>query len=273
MSADIGAEELEEIITVIEAKYGYDFSKYARASFKRRVLRFMSISGVKTVYDMKYNFTNDRAFFALFLQTVTVNVTEMFRDPSFYKSLREKVFPQLATYPAIKIWHAGCATGEEVYSMAIMLQEEGLLSRTKIYATDINPGNLEKARKGIVSLRQLQAYTHNYIKSGGKKDFSHYYAARYEHAIINSDLKKNITFLQHNLVTDGVFNEFQLVCCRNVLIYFNSELQNQVLQLLDNSISPLGFLAVGIKETVSFSGIAQQYKAESSINKIYRRRV
>jgi chemotaxis protein methyltransferase CheR len=196
----------------------------------------------------------------------------MFRDPEFYTELREKVFPALATYPIIKIWHAGCATGEEVYSMAIMLKEAGLLERAKIYATDLNPLNIEKAKKGITSLQHVKSYTHNYIRSGGKTDFSDYYSAQYGAAIISSELRKNILFSQHNLVTDQVFNEFQLICCRNVLIYFNKDLQNRVISLFYDSLSPMGYLAIGTKESLLFTEVRDRFEVISAENKIFRRK-
>ncbi len=265
-------EEVDDIVKVINETYGYDFGDYAMASLNRRLMRCMEMARLKSVFDLKYNLTNDPDFFNWFLESVTVNVTEMFRDPDFYKDLRAKVLPKLAAYPIIKIWHAGCSTGEEVYSMAIMLKEEGLLERTKIYATDINPANIEKARNGIIPLQYMKEYTKNYIHSGGQGDFSHYYTARYGNAIINKELKKNILFSQHNLVTDQVFNEFQLICSRNVLIYFNKKLQNRVIRLFYDSLSPLGYLAIGTKESLMFSDVRGNFETISSANKIYRRK-
>jgi len=270
-NSNITTEELTDILQVINLNYGYDFSNYSQASMRRRMARCMQTAGIDAVYDLKYALVNDKSFFSWFLQVLTVNVTEMFRDPGFYKELKEKVLTKLATYPVIKIWHAGCATGEEVYSMAIMLKEEGLLNRSKIYATDLNPGNLEKARKGIIPLKQMKDYTFNYIQSGGKDDFSSYYTARYDNAIIHKDLRENIIFSQHNLVTDQVFNEFQLICCRNVLIYFNKELQNNVLHLFYKSLAPLTYLALGMKESLLFSDLRNKFTAVSAVNKIFRR--
>ncbi|WP_234735908.1 CheR family methyltransferase [Tellurirhabdus bombi] len=269
---DITNEELDEVLDVIRLTYGYDFSNYARTSIKRRVMRCMDVAKVKSVYDLKYLLMNEKEFFEWFLQTLTVNVTEMFRDPQFYRALSEKVLPKLASYPIIKIWHAGCSTGEEVFSMAILLHEAGLLERTRIYATDINPANLEKARTGIISVQNMRDYTSNYIQSGGKQDFSDYYTARYDNALINKELRKNIVFSQHNLVTDQVFNEFQLVCCRNVLIYFNRVLQNEVFKLFYDSLSPLGYLAIGMKESLLFTDVRNELDVISSTAKIYRRK-
>lgn len=268
----ISGEELTDILDLLEHTYGYDFRDYSRASIKRRVLRCMEISKVKNAYDLKYQLTNDPEYFNWFLEAVTVNVTEMFRDPEFYKELREKVFPKLATYPIIKIWHAGCATGEEVYSMTIMLKEEGLLDRCRIYATDINPLNIEKARKGVMPLPHIKNYTQNYLHAGGTQDFSSYYTARYGSAIMRKELKKNILFSQHNLVTDQAFNEFQLICCRNVLIYFNKTLQNRVIKLFHESLSPMGYLALGTKESLLFTEMQDKFELISQATKIFRRK-
>ena len=264
--------ELEDILQVIKSQYGYDFHDYAHASIMRRVHRCMEMSKTRNAFDLKFKLTNEPDFFNWFLESVTVNVTEMFRDPEFYKEIRNHVIPKLASYPTIKIWHAGCATGEEVYSMAILLKEEGLLERTRIYATDLNPANLEKARKGIMPLSYMKNYTQNYLLSGGKSDFSEYYTARYGNDIIRKDLLANVLFSQHNLVTDQVFNEFQLICCRNVLIYFNKKLQDKVLRLFYDSLSPLGYLALGIKESLLFSQIRDNFQTVSANNKIFRRK-
>jgi chemotaxis protein methyltransferase CheR len=269
---NISAEELQEILHVIKVNYGYDFGGYSHASIKRRILHCMHKGSINGIYDLKYHLTNDSHFFAWFLQSLTVNVTEMFRDPAFFKELRDKVVDKLAAYPLIKIWHAGCATGEEAYSMAIILFEHGLLDRTKIYATDINPANLEKARKGIMPLTYMKEYTQNYIQAGGRSDFSAYYTARYEHAIMRKDFRESIVFSQHNLVTDQVFNEFQLICCRNVLIYFNKDLQDQVLNLFCNSLAPLTYLALGTKESLLASDIRNKFTTVSSTAKIFRRK-
>lgn len=271
--ADISAADLNEIVTLLKNNYGYDFGNYAKASLTRRVLRFMDTARVKSLYDLKYHLTNDKNFFAWFLQTITVNVTEMFRDPVFYRALREKVLPKLAAYPIIKIWHAGCSTGEEVYSMCILLHEAGLLERTRIYATDLNPVNIEKAKTGIMPVRNIKEYTANYVQSGGKNDFSMYYTARYENAIISKELRNNVVFSLHNLVSDHVFNEFQLICCRNVLIYFNKELQNRIFHLFYDSLSPMGYMAIGMKESLLFTEMRHKFETVQSATKIYRRKI
>lgn len=264
--------ELDELIGAIRQTYGHDFSNYAQTSFRRRVVRCMDKARVKTVSEMSARLTTDKPFFEWFLESVTVNVTEMFRDPDFYKELRTNVIPTLASYPTIKIWHAGCATGEEVYSMAILLNEAGLLNRTRIYATDINPVNLEKARQGIISSQHLNKYTSNYRQAGGTHEFSAYYTARHNHAILDAALRRNVTFEQHNLVTDQVFNQFHLVCCRNVLIYFNKKLQNRAIQLFHDSLVPLGYLTIGLKESLLFADIKSDFDAVSPAANVFRRK-
>jgi chemotaxis protein methyltransferase CheR len=269
--AELNDEELEEVLAVVSSSYGYDFADYSRASMQRRVKKFMADAGFKTLYDLKFHLVNDKTVFEYFLQRITVNVTEMFRDPEFYKAIRQKVLPVLESYPIIKIWHAGCSSGEEVFSMAILLQEAGLLSRCRIYATDINPANIEKSKKGILPLEVMKDYVSNYIKAGGQNDFASYYTAKYDNAIIRKDLRQNIVFSQHNLVTDQVFNEFQLICCRNVMIYFNRQLQNKVIHLFHDSLSTFGFLALGIKESLAFTDIKNRFEIISMHEKIFRR--
>jgi chemotaxis protein methyltransferase CheR len=268
----ISEDELNELLSFIKETYGYDFTNYSKASLIRRFIRCMEEAKLRTAYDLKFYLTNNKTQFDWFLQSVTVNVTEMFRDPSFYKAIRGKVLDRLATYPIIKIWHAGCATGEEVFSMAIMLHEAGLLERTKIYATDINPANLEKAKKGIVPLQPMKEYTTNYLQSGGKEEFSNYYTARYNGALISAELRKNIIFAQHNLVTDTGFNEFQMICCRNVMIYFEKDLQDRVIKLFYDSLSPLGYLALGLKESLLFTDIKSKFEVVDAKNKIFRKK-
>ena len=269
MEGTISNTELREIIQLIRAQYGYDFGDYSEASFKRRLARFCDIAAVN-VFDLKYHLTNDKSFFFWMLESLTVNVTELFRDPLFFKSLIDEVLPVLSTYPIIKIWHAGCASGEEAYSMAIILHEAGLLERTKIYATDMNMANIEKAASGIIPMARMKEYTANYQAIGGNSDFSNYYTARYDNALISKDLRKNILFSQHNLVTDYVFNEFQLICCRNVMIYFNKQLQNHVVNLFRQSLSPLGYLALGTKESLLFTDCKDSFETVNAKNKIYR---
>lgn len=270
---EITNTELEDIQNIILQYYGYDFRDYSVASIKRRISRFMEVASVTSVFDLKYLLINNKEYFGIFLQQVTVNVTEMFRDPEFYRSLREEVLPLLSAYPYFKIWHAGCATGEEVFSMCILLEEEGLLGRAQIYATDINPANLEKAREGIIPLPLMKQYTQNYHGSGGTRDFSNYYTARYDNAIIDKRLTERIIFSRHNLAVESSFNEFQLIVCRNVLIYFNKDLQAKVFGLFYESLSPKGFLAIGIKESLLFSGIRDRFETINMKTKIYKRKL
>jgi len=221
--------------------------------------------------DLRHRLLTDESYLSRFIQEITVNVTEMFRDPCFYKCLQEKVLPVLATHPFIRIWHAGCSTGEEVYSMAILLHEANLLHKSLLYATDINPAVLETVHKGIYSLAYMKQFSENYIQSGGKSDFSNYYTAKYNLAKINDFLKKKMIISTHNLVSDKSFNEFQLVLCRNVLIYFNKDLQDKVLNLFDNSLEKLGFLALGSKEQIKFSPLSKKFVQVDSTEKIWRK--
>lgn len=266
----INDDELELLINDLHDMYGYDFSNYSRASLKRRVNRLSAIDKFPSFSELRYKLKSDENYLKRFVEEITVNVTEMFRDPDFYKTLREQVVPILATYPFIRIWHAGCATGEEVYSMAIVLKEENLLHKSLLYATDLNPSVLDQARKGIFSLSHMKTYSENYILSGGKKEFSSYYSAKYDRAKFDDELRKKMIFSTHNLVSDSSFNEFQLILCRNVLIYFDKDLQNKVLQLFDDSIDHFGFLALGSKETLRFSSIGSKYR-QLSKEKIWRR--
>lgn len=252
-------EQLETIINDVLELYGYDFTGYSRASLKRRLNRLYGLDKQVSFAEFRYKINNDPIYFKRFVEQITVNVTEMFRDPSFYRTLRDKVLPNLGTYPFIRIWLAGCSTGEEAYSVAIVLQELNLLKKALIYATDINPTVLEKAAQGMFPLSQMKQYSENYIESGGIKDFSSYYSANYSLAKFNSELKDKMIFSTHNLVSDHSFNEFQLILCRNVLIYFDRDLQYKVLQLFDGSLEKLGYLALGTKETTDFSPIAKRY--------------
>lgn len=206
-----------------------------------------------------------------FVLAISINVTAMFRDPSLYVTLREKVVPILRTYPYLRVWHAGCSSGEEVYSTAILLQEEGLYERCKIYATDINGAVLDRARAGIFSLAAMQDYTTNYVQAGGRHPFSEYYTAKYENAIFSPLLKKNIVFAEHNLVTDGSFNEFNLILCRNVMIYFNKDLQDRVHRLLYESLGNLGYLSLGSKESLKFATLEDRYEVVDTRDKVYRK--
>ncbi|CEJ70136.1 Chemotaxis protein methyltransferase [Chryseobacterium oranimense G311] len=252
-------EEVEYLIKDVYEMYGYDFSEYSRASFKRRVNRICLIDRFTSFAELRYTILNDPDYLKRFVEEITVNVTEMFRDPHFFKALREKILPQLGTYPLIRIWVAGCSTGEEAYSMAILLKETNLYHKSLIYGTDLNPSVLETARSGVFPLHQMKTYSENYILSGGKKDFSDYYTANYDSVRFDKSLQEKLILSTHNLVSDSSFNSFQLIICRNVLIYFDRGLQERVFKLFDNSLENLGYLALGAKETLRFSRLDRNY--------------
>ena len=269
---DIEKIELELFLEAIYQRYGYDFRHYARASARRRARHILTKSGRKSLSDLIPLLLHDEEFAQKAVHDFSITVTEMFRDPDFYRAVRQTVTPYLQTYPFIKIWVAGCATGEEVYSLAILLKEEGIYDRVTIFATDFNEIALKKAAEGIYPLKDVQQYTGNYQKSGGVRSFSDYYHAEYNSAIMNASLKTNITFANHNLVTDSVFSEVQVVFCRNVLIYFDRTLQNWALNTLANSLSRGGFLCLGTKETLEFSSVFDQFKAVVFEQRIYQKR-
>lgn len=252
--------ELDLLINEVYEYYGYDFSGYSQASFGRRVSRLMEVDGFKSFADFLSKVRSEPEYFKRMVEEITVNVTEMFRDPAFYRVLRTTILPELATKPFIRIWHAGCSTGEEVYSMAIMLEEANLMHKALLYATDINPQVLETAKKGIFPLRMMKEYSENYVHSGGKNDFSGYYTANYGFAKFNERFTEKMVFAQHNLVSDRSFNEFDLILCRNVLIYFDKQLQDHALSLFDESLANLGYLALGTKESIKFSSIQKKYQ-------------
>jgi len=273
MKREISDENLEIslLLDAIYRKYGYDFRDYSNASIKRRILRRLSLSGLGNISEMQHKIIYDESFFTELLLDLSINFTEMFRDPSFYQTLRKKIIPKLKALPFLKIWHAGCATGEEVYSLAIVLKEEGLYDRTQVYATDFNETVIQKAKEGIYDIEKLKMYTHNYQKAGGLASFADYYTARYEYVLMKKLLKKNITFSDHNLVTDGVFGEMNMILCRNVLIYFSRELQNRVFRLFKESLRNGGFLCIGTKESIRFSNISDYFEDVSKKEKIYRK--
>jgi len=264
-------DEIELLLDELHRKHGYDFSDYSRASMKRRLNRLITLDKFPSFAEMRYRLMHDETYLRRFIEEVTVNVTEMFRDPEFFKYLRQHILPTLGTYPLIRIWIAGCASGEEAYSMAILLKEANLLHKSLIYATDLNPRVLEKAKSGIFPLKQIRQYSENYLLSGGYEDFSSYYSAKYDVAIFNEVLRKKIVFSTHNLVSDSSFNSFQLILCRNVLIYFNTHLQGRVFDLMDKSLETLGYLALGTKETMRFAKIANRYKQVDPREKIWRK--
>lgn len=265
----INYAELAELIDFIRNIHGFDFSDYSAASLKRRVTRIMELQKL-SLFDLRTLLTNDPDYFEHFLIEITVNVTEMFRDPSFYRSVKENIIPYLRSYQRIKVWNAGCSTGEELYSFAIMFSEEELYNRSFFYGTDINNDVLEFAKNGIYDLQKMKQYSENYQKTGTIHTLSDYYTARYEAASINHSLKKNLLFSAHNLASDGVFNEFQVISCRNVLIYFNTQLQKRVIDLFYNSLANFGFLCLGAKETLRNTETGR-FKIIDKKNNIYQK--
>lgn len=273
MSAhEVSDDEIDALISDIHDWYGYNFRNYAKASFKRRVQRLIMVDRLNGYHALHQRLKSNPGYLQHFVEELSVNVTEMFRDPHFYKVLRSEILPLLATKPFIRIWHAGCSSGEEVYSMAVLLKEANLLDRALLYATDLSPRVLSKAREGIFPLNQMKLYSENYLLSGGQHDFSRYYTAAYGAVKFDESLTKNMIFSSHNLVSDSSFNQFQLIVCRNVLIYFDKDLQNSVLRLFDASLEPLGFLALGSKENIKFSPLNAGYKKWSEEEKIWRKR-
>jgi chemotaxis protein methyltransferase CheR len=264
--------DIHLLIEGLYHRYGYDFRNYAKASLKRRIQSFLKSEGLSSVPELQVQMLRDRACADRLLLGLTVNTTAMFRDPSFYIAFRQQVVPLLRTYPFFRIWHAGCSTGQEVYSMAILLQEEGLYPRCRIYATDANEKVLQTARQGIYPSKQMQEYTHLYLKAGGRRSFSEYYTAHYNSVILRPFLRERIVFGEHNLVTDGSFNEFNVIICRNVLIYFNQALQNQVHELFYNSLCKFGVLGLGKQETIRFTKYETAYDDLAKAEKLYRRR-
>jgi chemotaxis protein methyltransferase CheR len=268
---EIDNQQLSVFLEAIFNHYGYDFRNYSKASLKRRLNRIFINTQVNNTGDLLEQLMKSPASFEYFLQELTVNVTEMFRDPAFFLSLRKKVLPALSTYPFIKIWDAGCSSGEELFSLAIMLKEEKLLHRSKIYATDINQRVLKEAKEGIFPLNTMKIYSKNYQEAGGKLSLADYYHANYERAIFNSDLLENVVFYPHNLATDKSFNEFHLIICRNVLIYFDKELQDKVVRLFYDSLATLGYIGLGQKETLFLSPLAKKFDVIDKEEKIYRK--
>ncbi|SHG77683.1 chemotaxis protein methyltransferase CheR [Chryseolinea serpens] len=263
---------VRDIMDAIYKKYGYDFRQYSEAHITRRIMNRVRLSGLEDISYVRSEVMNNETFASQLLQDLSITVTEMFRDPGFYKSLRENVIPLLKTYPFIKIWHAGCSTGEEVYSVAILMQEEGLYGRTTIYATDFNQQALNKAKGGIFSNGLMKEYTTNYQLSGGKESFLNYYTSDYDHVIMNQSLKRNIVWANHNLVTDSVFAEAHLILCRNVLIYFETELQNKVQKIFFDSLINGGILCLGAKEGLRFSDLRDEYTELDKQHRIFKKK-
>ena len=269
---DTSELEISLLLEAIYHKYGYDFRQYSQAHIHRRIMNRMRLSRLEDVSQIHSKVLHDEKFAYELLQDFSITVTEMFRDQEFYKSLRENVIPILKTYPFIKIWHAGCATGEEAYSMAVIMQEAGLYDRTTIYATDFNQHALNRAKEGIFSNKMMKEYAINYQLSGGEKSFSDYYTSKYDNVIMNQSLKKNIVWANHNLVTDSVFAEVNLILCRNVLIYFDNNLQNQVQKLFYNSLSNGGILCLGSKEGLRFSDFNDKYMELDKKQRIFKKK-
>ena len=263
--------EIELLLEGVFRHYGFDFRSYAYASIRRRLWKRIEDDGLTSISELQALVLHDASAMERLLLDLSISVTSMFRDPGFYQVFRQQVVPLLRTYPFIRIWHAGCSTGEEVYSTAILLEEEGLLERTRIYATDINDAVLHQARAGIFPLNRMQEYTENYIRAGGKRSFSEYYTAMYDGALFSPLLTKNVVFSQHNLVTDRSFSEFNVIFCRNVLIYFDRNLQNRVHSLFYDSLVMFGILALGSKESLRFSQYEPCYEKLHSREKLYRK--
>jgi chemotaxis protein methyltransferase CheR len=285
MDADAGADlknhvtrppsdidiELRMLMEAVYLKYNYDFRDYTGASQKRRVLTALRAMALDTVSALQARVMHDPAAFAQLLQYLTIPVTEMFRDPDYYAAIRKQVVPFLKTYPSLNVWVAGCSTGEEVYSLAILLHEEGLLERTQMYATDINPESLDAARRGVMPLDRMRLYTENYQKAGGTRAFSDYYTAAYGGALFDRALVENVTFADHSLATDSVFAETHFISCRNVMIYFNRRLQNRVLGLFHESLCHRGFLGLGSKESIDFSSYAERFDPLDKRMRLFRK--
>ena len=259
-SSEHSDELIEILLSDVLEVYGYDFTGYSRASLKRRILRLYEMDKFVSFAEYRYKIRTEPGYFKRFLEEITINVTEMFRDPAFYKTLRNEILPRLGTYPFIRIWVAGCSTGEEAYSVAIFLKELNLLHKSLIYATDINSEVVANASQAMIPLNKIKLYTENYIAAGGSEHFIDYYTANYSLGKLKDELKSKIIFSTHNLVTDNSFNEFQLILCRNVLIYFDRPLQNKVFELFNNSLEKFGYLALGTKETLDFSSVAKNFE-------------
>jgi chemotaxis protein methyltransferase CheR len=268
---DLDEIELELLLEGVYRRYGFDFREYAPASLRRRVWRRVHAEGLTTLSALQDKLLHDPACMERLLLDLSINVTAMFRDPTFYVAFREKVVPLLRTYPFTRIWVAGCSTGEEVYSLAILLHEEGVAERARLYATDINDSVLERARAGVFPLDKMREYTQNYINAGGKRAFSEYYLAKYEGAQFQRSLVENVVFAQHNLVSDRSFNEFTVIVCRNVMIYFDRALQDRVHRLFYESLVNFGVLALGAKESIKFSPHESSYEELDAAERLFKK--
>jgi chemotaxis protein methyltransferase CheR len=263
--------EIELLLEAIHRRYGFDFREYAQASLKRRLWRRIHAEHLTSVSGLQEKVLHDPACMERLLLDLSINVTSMFRDPTFYTAFRDKAIPLLRTYPFSRVWVAGCSTGEEVYSLAILLDEEGLYERARIYATDINEAVIDRAKLGVFPLDKMQEYTQNYIRAGGKRAFSEYYSAAYDGAQFDRSLIRNVVFAQHNLVSDRSFNEFHAIICRNVMIYFDRSLQDKVHGLFHESLATFGVLALGHKESIKFTRFAESYEELDADERLYRK--
>ena len=268
---DIERIELDCLLEAIYRRYGWDFREYSPASLRRRVWRRVRREGLGSVSALQERILREPTVMERLLLDLSINVTAMFRDPTFYRALREQIVPLLRTYPFTRIWNAGCSTGEEVYSLAIVLEEEGIYDRTRIYATDLNENVLERSHEAVFPLAKMKEYTQNYIRSGGTRSFSDYYTSAYDAAAFNGSLKRNIVFAQHNLVSDRSFNEFNLIVCRNVMIYFDGTLQHRVHELFYESLVRLGVLALGQRESIGLSPFEDRFEVLDPHERIYRK--
>jgi chemotaxis protein methyltransferase CheR len=268
---DLEGIELSLLLEGVFRQYGFDFREYAPASLRRRVWRRVYAEGLSTISALQNRLLHDPACMERLLLDLSINVTSMFRDPGFYSAFRQKVVPMLRTYPFTRVWIAGCSTGEEVYSIAILLEEEGLYDRTRIYATDINEAVVERARAGVFPLDKMREYTQNYINAGGSRAFSEYYLAKYDGAQFQRSLVDNVVFAQHNLVSDRSFNEFNVIVCRNVMIYFDRALQERVHRLFYESLVTFGVLGLGHRESIRQSPHEDRYEELDPAEKLYRK--
>jgi chemotaxis protein methyltransferase CheR len=272
MDRKLIAIEIELLLTGLAEHYGYDFRDYARASLTRRIRRAVQKEGVPSVSALQTKLLHDQDAAMRFVASVAVHTTAMFRDPEVYAALRTEIIPLLRTYPFVRIWHAGCSSGEEVYSLAIMLEEMGLYDRCRIYATDLVDSALDRARQGIVPLHTMRESTRTYQRAGGTRDFSSYYTTDDRNAVLRQSLRRQMVFSQHNLVSDSAFNEFHLIMCRNVLLYFNDALRDRVHEMFHSSLGRLGVLVLGKKESLDFTRFADRYREVGGGLRIYRRR-
>jgi chemotaxis protein methyltransferase CheR len=268
---DIERIEIDCLLEAIYRRYGFDFREYAPASLRRRVARRMEIEGLRTISALQEKILRRSELMEALILDLSINVTSMFRDPSFYVAFREMVVPLLHTYPFTRIWVAGCSTGEEVYSLAILLEEEALYERTRIYATDINEAVLDRAREGVFPMAKMKEYTQNYIRAGGTRAFSDYYLSAYDGAAFDRALTRNVVFAQHNLASDRSFNEFHVIVCRNVMIYFDRALQGRVHDLFYESLARFGILALGHKESINFTPHASHYEELDAAERLYKK--